>query len=414
LKHQVIGGYLTDDLYIGSLGLSPLSVNITSLNDGFPSLLGTLSEKGIIPSESYGYLAGAYYYGYPISAYGSLTFGGYDSTRLDLAKNLTLAGGSDAYRPILLGIESITSDSETLLSESIITALDSLVSQIWLPISACKAFESAFGLVWNETYSLYILDDPQRNALLAKNPNITFTLSTGISDSPDRLNITLPYAAFDLNASYPLAGNDTVHYFPLKQAANDTQYTLGRTFLQEVYMIADYAHGDITLYPAVYPEEFVQSNLVTICPLNSTACVDPRYGTPATQQPTKSTNFPTSAVVGSIIGVLALLGLGIFLALRRRTKKRTRMAELEGSSVALTATAGDKPELADTQKPVNFNELEGPNVQNPEIWKPFSELESGMGSPRQELDGGFDGTFERYEMPAEEISAGNNSIYKGR
>jgi len=120
---------LTDDLYIGSLGLSPLSVNITSLNDGFPSLLGTLSEKGIIPSESYGYLAGAYYYGYPISAYGSLTFGGYDSTRLDLAKNLTLAGGSDAYRPILLGIESITSDSETLLSESIITALDSLVSQ---------------------------------------------------------------------------------------------------------------------------------------------------------------------------------------------------------------------------------------------------------------------------------------------
>jgi hypothetical protein len=102
LKHQVIGGYLTDDLYIGSLGLSPLSVNITSLNDGFPSLLGTLSEKGIIPSESYGYLAGAYYYGYPISTYGNLTFGGYDSTRLDLAKNLTLTGGQTPIDPFSL------------------------------------------------------------------------------------------------------------------------------------------------------------------------------------------------------------------------------------------------------------------------------------------------------------------------
>lgn len=147
LAHQVVGSFVTEDFHLGSLGLSPLSVNITSSNDQFPSFLGTLSEKGLIPSTSYGYLAEASYYSYPISAYGSLTFGGYDSTRLDLTKNLTLASGTDAYRPILLGIESITLGSETFLSEPIIAALDSLVAQIWLPISACKAFEPAFRLV---------------------------------------------------------------------------------------------------------------------------------------------------------------------------------------------------------------------------------------------------------------------------
>jgi hypothetical protein len=392
-------------------------VNISSPNDQFPSFLGTLSEKNLIPSTSYGYLAGASYYSYPISAFGSLTFGGYDSTRLDLTKNLTLAGGSDAYRPILLGIESITSGSDTFLSEPIITALNSLVSQIWLPIPACKAFESAFGLSWNDTYSLYILDDTQHNALLAKNASITFELSTGISNEPDRLNITLPYAAFDLEARYPLAGADTVHYFPLKQAANDTQYTLGRTFLQEVYMIADYARGEITLYPAVYPESSVESNLVTICPLNSTSCVDPRY--PTTSTPKKPTKFPIGAVAGGVVGVLAVLGLGLWFALHRRNKKRARLAELEGSHVATTggAEAGFKPELADTQKPIRFSELEGPNIRDSEVLKP-PELDSGpstpLVTPRQELDGGCAGTYERYEMAANENPARHSSIAKWR
>jgi len=42
----------------------------------------------------------------------------------------------------------------------------------------------------------------------------------------------LPYAAFDLVADYPLV-IDSSRYFPLMRAANESQYTLGRTFLQE-------------------------------------------------------------------------------------------------------------------------------------------------------------------------------------
>ena len=144
MTHQVVNAFATDDFYIGNFGLSPQSINITSENDHFPSIVGSLREQGLIPSTSWGYLAGASYYSYPISAFGSLTLGGYDSSRFNVASNLTLAGGSDPYRPFLLGIESITSGDNSLLLEPIITALDSIVTQIWLPISACKAFEFAF------------------------------------------------------------------------------------------------------------------------------------------------------------------------------------------------------------------------------------------------------------------------------
>jgi hypothetical protein len=256
LKKQVIAGYVTEDFYVGALGLSPLPVNFTTPEDQYFSFLGTLKAEDRIPSHSYGYTAGAYYRLSSGNAFGSLTLGGYDAKRLDTPKNLTIVGGSEGYRPMLLGIEKITSDGTELLEEPIVTALDSIVPHIWLPLSACKRFESAFGLIWDEKYELYIVNETQHSALSARNPSVTFTLSTGSEqDKDNRLDVTLPYLAFDLLAKPPFAGLEKeVRYFPLKRAANHTQYTLGRTFLQEAYLIADYDRGAISLFPAVFPD----------------------------------------------------------------------------------------------------------------------------------------------------------------
>ena len=65
------------------------------------------------------------------------------------------------------------------------------------------------------------------------NPNITFSSS---NTAGENLDIVLPCAAFDLTASFPVANNTTTNYFPLRRAANDTQYALGRVFLQEAYV----------------------------------------------------------------------------------------------------------------------------------------------------------------------------------
>jgi hypothetical protein len=103
---------------------------------------------------------------------------------------------------------------------------------IWLPVEACALFEDVFGLTYDNETELYLVNDTQHTNILSQNPSITFTLGN-LTAGVD-VNITLPYAAFDLSVSYPIVANST-RYFPLKRAANATQYTLGRTFLQEAY-----------------------------------------------------------------------------------------------------------------------------------------------------------------------------------
>jgi len=163
---------------------------------------------------------------------GSLTLGGYDSSKF-IPNNLTFAFAEEQNRDLTVQIEAITTASGTsLLPSSIPAFLDSTVSCIYLPVSACTLFETAFGLTWNNTSQLYLLSDAQHENLLTLNPNITFTL--GNLTAATTVDITLPYSAFDLTASSPLA-NDT-KYFPLKRANDSSQYTLGRTFFQEAYV----------------------------------------------------------------------------------------------------------------------------------------------------------------------------------
>lgn len=70
--------------------------------------------------------------------------------------------------------------------------------------------------------------------LLDQDPIFTFTIGDTMQGPPS-LDIVFPYASFDLFVDYPIVQNRT-RYFPLR-AANDTQYTLGRVFLQEALVI---------------------------------------------------------------------------------------------------------------------------------------------------------------------------------
>lgn len=380
LEHQVVASYVTEDFYFGALGLSPLSINITSFNDQYPSLLGTLRADNHISSNSYGYTAGAHYHSYPVSAYGSLTFGGYESTRMDVTRNLTVVGGADTYRPMLLGIENIKSGSSELLDGPIVAGLDSLVSQIWLPASACRLFESALGLVWNSTHELYIVNETQHSTLLAQNPSITFTLSTGSAQNKDeRLDITFPYAAFDLTAKPPFAGlNETVYYFPLKQAANETQYTLGRTFLQEAYMIADYDRAAFSLFPALFPEAGAESRLISIEP--------PEEMSHATITEDGLKDGLSKAAIGGIVTGTVIFILVVAAIVFRICLGRRRKAREVASSVS---NPWEKPELAN-DRTYDRSELEARMISEPRHELPTSasitELQgSDFRPPLQEM-----------------------------
>lgn len=162
----------------------------------------------------------------------SLTLGGYDASRF-VPSNITFSFASD--RDLVVGIQSILVDgtARELLPTSILASIDSTVPHIWLPLEACREFERAFGISWDPASDLYLVNETTHQALLAQNANLTFKIGSQRS-SPDSIDINLPYASFDLQVldTYPNIASST-RYFPLRRAANDTQYTLGRTFLQE-------------------------------------------------------------------------------------------------------------------------------------------------------------------------------------
>lgn len=165
--------------------------------------------------------------------YGQLILSGYDTSRFK-ENSATFTMADDLTRDLVVVLQSISysgTTSTTLLSDPINIFIDSTDPNFWLPESVCDAFEQAFGLTLDSDSGLYLVNDTQHTQLQNSDAQVTFRLSD-VSEGGDAVTVTLPYGAFDLTAKPPLVGNES-YYFPLKRAANETQYTLGRAFLQE-------------------------------------------------------------------------------------------------------------------------------------------------------------------------------------
>ena len=153
--------------------------------------------------------------------------------------NVSFSLAPDISRDLVVGLQSITVDYSNgtvtpLLSgagDAIWTFIDSTIATIHLPTNICQAFERAFGLQWNATYQTYFVDENMHNRLGASNPEVKLELGNSKSGG-QTVPISLPYSSFDLVSNYPITPT-SVRYFPLVRAEDETQYTLGRTFLQE-------------------------------------------------------------------------------------------------------------------------------------------------------------------------------------
>lgn len=251
----------------------------------------------------------------------------------------------------------------------------------WLPTSVCQSFEKAFGLVWNETAELYLLNETTHSNLLAQNPTFSFTLGASPSDGNTTV-IKLPYAAFDLNYT---TTDGTSRYFPLKRADNDTQYTLGRVFLQESYVIADYERKNFTVAQAAFPSDADQEIRSILPPANITA-VEMR----------KSKGLGTAAIAGIAVGAAALFLLLILsLFLLTRKQKRKRQPESAGDLSKTTSMAEKSQTDAEFQhnKTTNVYEIGHGSLPEPKktIWEMSAtqarcELEGNDTRDRAELE----------------------------
>lgn len=257
---------------------------------------------------------------------GSLTLGGYDASRRPPNETITFTFGDDISRDLLVGLQSIEySDTRTtnkrLLSEGILTFIDSTVPHIWLPLDVCKAFESAFGLQYDNDTDLYLVNSTLHEILTQQNASISFLLGNSVQGG-ETVNITFPYASFDLQVSSPIVPEPT-RYFPLRRADNVTQYTLGRTFLQESYLTVDYERSRFSVSQARF-EDGAVADLIPILSPNETSATDPASGT-------SSDGFSRGALAGTVGGAVAFFFLVVgaisLLLFWKRRRRRRRQEE---------------------------------------------------------------------------------------
>jgi hypothetical protein len=187
-------------------------------------------------------------------------------------------------------------------------AIDTGVSQLWLPKVICDTLSEALGLTYDPSTELYLVNDTARAQLLDLAPDFTFTLAANATSS-DTVSIVLPYAAFDLEVGQPFY-NTTKRYFPMRRAADEKLYVLGRAFLQEAYLIVDWERGNFSLSQARH--QITQRDIVPIRPVSD--------------EPSKHTGLNTGIIAGIAVAISVAVLIAGAVGYMLWRKKRSRAA----------------------------------------------------------------------------------------
>lgn len=385
LPSAIIGSINTTGLINATqylLGYFGLGIVPGSFNGSTPlsAISGLVEKEAVIPSHSYGYTAGAKYQqkGVP----NSLTLGGYDANRFvpnDISFELSPSQVPQVY------INSIsvanTSFSSDLLysTDRVFANIDSSTPYLWLPKPACDRFAESLGLTYDNSLNLYTFDANSSQHDVLQNAGLSFTFSlSDIESSPNLVNITLPYTAFDLQLTYPAIPdtdyadtNSTMYYFPLRQAMDETQYTIGRVFLQEAYLITDYERNNFSIHQAVHTADPIQNiSIVSITrPSDSVLSGPPQHS--------NGMKLSTGGIIGIVIAavvITVLLTFAVFFWYRVRHKK---------------TVDDEKP----VHKPTFLDRLRRRR-------QPLAHTPEASGDTNYPTEVGADASHERFELPA--------------
>ncbi|KAL8672408.1 MAG: hypothetical protein Q9168_003115 [Polycauliona sp. 1 TL-2023] len=347
---STVAGIAAQPYYLGLLGLRPSK---SSRFDGSsPSFLTILKAQNLIPSLSFGYTAGAAYSEHTPGAVvvesvtdciagsqgvlGSLVLGGYDRSKF-MKNTANFELDQDKSLALISQLQSITA-SDTLIgdvqlmADNITATIDSDLPYLYLPNSACKNFEKAFGLRWDASKELYLVNDSNHAALRTSNPTIVFSFGQSRAEV---VNITLPYQAFDLQVTRPIADNGT-NYFPLRCSADPSSYILGRAFLQETYLLVDYETSNFALSQALFSN---QSDIVAINHAEVKQSSEPDA---KSSQPSSLSHGAIAGIaIGASVAIVLLLSL-FFCQLRRAIRGRRAGRRRRGSISGPIPCGGSK------------------------------------------------------------------------
>ncbi|KAI1342406.1 aspartic peptidase domain-containing protein [Xylariaceae sp. FL0016] len=411
---QIVAAINDTGYYTGFFGLGIMAGNFDGVVAQSP-ISSLVEQDGVIPSHSYGYTAGAYYggsSGTPLS----LTLGGYDANRFEphgtefslnasapqletLVRSITTSVSDTSKAPTSWASSSI---SLSYFNESVTALIDGSTPYLWLPPVICDRFATAFNLTWNETLGLYLFSSIENLEAYRSSPDLTFTFTLSSKDNlddfgqpldvPGVVNITISANAFIQNLRYPFMdiigyGSPAVPYFPLKPTDNNSQVIIGRSFLQEAYIITNYEKSTFSVHQAKFPDDPADTSIQTIA-------YDPSSSYPGPASRTTSAKGLThTQLIGLIVGV-CLVGTAIVATIwfmhRRRRQQQTLATSQEDSFK-------DEISTADLEQPRSPISRILSKVVNNHRWRKGKKEERSTGA----VEVGADHTHERYEMPAQ-------------
>jgi hypothetical protein len=329
LSPEIVAGVVDKQYFLGGFGLSLDPNNFGT--GALPTFLSLLPNSTFrpIPSLSYGYTAGAHYRkllhpfthhitDFPGNESGSLVLGGFDQSRAERPRtsypitstNNTL---SLAVQSILVNIDgnslSATLDTNNF-AHTFTASIDSTLPYLWLPRPVCDRLQQIFDLVYDNNTDMYLINSTSKQI----KSNATLDFKLGASQTSNHYSvISLPYSAFNLNASWPIYENST-SYFPIRRAPGN-MFILGRTFLQEAYLTVDYSRNNFSLAQAKFSSD--RQDIVAIKKVSAS----------------NAHGLATGALIGIIIGAVAFLFITIILVLWfLRRRKRTDKLSLRSNS----------------------------------------------------------------------------------
>ncbi len=251
--------------------------------------------------------------------FANLILGGYDAARVG-GQSTSISMPGEGNHTLNVGVQSIlvnqgsNSDVFSLTNTGFTAQIDSTLPYLWLPDSICDGFEELFQLEYDNETRLFTIPDSAHARNMEANASITFNIGRSPSSDGDSISISLPYAAFDLEASFPIYETPT-RYFPIKRSPTNS-FVLGRTFLQEAYLIVDYERDNFTVAQASFSDPMPSADVV---PILSTSFfpVEPA-------PPSSSSGLSTGSIVGIVIAVFVAVlaaAIGGFIWYRRRKRQ---------------------------------------------------------------------------------------------
>ncbi|KAF2688332.1 acid protease [Lentithecium fluviatile CBS 122367] len=348
LASQFVMTYTSGEYYLGSFGLA--AGTLAAGNSQTPPFLFNFARgpPQLIPSVSFGYTAGASYRNDEKGVTGNLILGGYDASRVKVEKGASIKMPSQQNNTLVVGVQSIiyTPDPDkeanafsfTDESKGFLATIDSTLPYLYLPDAVCDEFAERFGLVYDEKHDIYTVNSTAHQTNVNLNATVSFRIGTGPDASDPFASIELPYAAFYYTIDQPLVENAT-EYFPIKKSPNGI-YVLGRTFLQESYVIVDYERWNFTVAPVLYSQNTDEHDLVPIW--NTT--YSPSVPTPTSIASGGGSGLSPGAVAGIVVGVVVVLllaGLAFFFRWKKRQAKRQLYAEKSGEEIDTSLAGGE-------------------------------------------------------------------------